>query len=1066
MTTSGAPVQLLSTLPRQWRYVCPRCRLRAHLSGSSRSSQSRLNSATLLTATTTTTTRHIATSRHSRSLDTSLNSPPPPPPPPLSSIRNHLKSWAVQNEDLKARAAEDIYSGAVGKRLTTLPNSLFQDDSRIDDEGSEDYFNQNQDNFDIDPAGLSKTLNPGDLIFGHDPAVTMRTQFAIYLGCVGFQSQYLLADGRYVVSTFFRHHSPIIRAFATEDQVHMVRQHLPKHELIKKSSAMSFELYRTWAGEVPRSSSDPLLSRMSSLIDDISSYRRDNIALLDSIIDKISHPQYYQTLDWHEVVHKAMACDPEDLSPVATMAIFLTLTKQPTHVQILRASLKTKTLWVIVVPKRLAARFLNVRDWGREYQEAAAQAALGKDVKDALDKNPLTSFIDKARRIILRSRKIRSPTTTGHLGPSMVPVTDQNATDVETGETFSDNDQMIIEFLWDTCIRTPVENRLRTTYNSVASVIIRAIGAYPKLRLERKIGRLLMQELGVITPWADATAHTLLYPDLGCVGSHELMRLWDNAQASCEAQWPLGWRWEYNPELDSMASLRRDFDLPAFCVDSADTIMRDDAYSLESNPTIPGTYWIHAHVSHISAFVKPDHPAAQLASQVMQNSYSVTNVSLMLPRSLTQALSLRSGRPALTISTLVSEGGDVLDIKLQPTLLKNVVVLDNKAVSLTLGDHLPTYATFELGNTTDDNLSHTSKMPTQAALDTAQAHHATLKKIDDLMRKRIRARERPVAEVPDWPVRVFDVQVRSNVVQDLAMDQGFHSQHFLKEPAIFAYATPSPQVLTQKDLNDQHDVTARVMSLVSESAGKWFADRDIPAIFSCAVPYPDFPISKLNKLSLDTPRVLPKMYYSSTPQFHAYTNADNFLRFTSPLRRYPDLLAHWQADAYLRAESETESHTSAAISQYLPFSQSQVDREVVRLTDWSETSQKKFREQGDFWRLRALFRAFHFKEAELPRKWDMVVQRVSRSGKQKEDDTLIRGTLLPFTYQTVLLESRKQWEAEATVNCYLPVQIELVDLSAAQVHCRAVGPPRDTPHFTKPLKIVSRSTTLAKTAES
>ncbi|KAK5055250.1 hypothetical protein LTR84_013000 [Exophiala bonariae] len=1053
MTTSSLPAPFLKTLSRQFPYVCPRCRLRARLSGSSKSSKPSFK------YTTTTTTRQFVTSRPCRSIEPSLNSPPPPsPPPPLSSIRSHLKSWTIHNKDQKARAAEDIYSGSVSKRLTTLPNSLFQENSRVDDEDSEDYSNQDPDTIEGDTAGLLRFIKPGALLFGQNSVIGMRAQFAVYLGQEGYQSQFLLADGRYLVDTSFTHACPIIKDFATAEEVRDVRQHLPKHQLVKQSTVMPFELPRTWAGELPRSSSDPLLRRIASLVDDISSYRRDNITLLDSVIDKISHPQHYQKLDWHDVVHKVMACDSSDLSPVATMAIFFALTKQPTHVQILRGSPRTGTLWFIVVPKRSATRFQSVRDWGRDYQEAAARAALGKDVKDALDRNPLTSFIDKARRIILKSRKIRSPTTTGHLGPSMVPVTDQHATYVDTGETFSDNDQMIIEFLWDTCIRTPVDNRYRTIYNSVASIIIRAIGAYPKLRLERKIGRLLMQELGVITPWADAFDHDVEYPMPGVPGSHDLVRLYEDAQASCEAAWPLGSHPKYQPELDSMASLRRNFDLPALCVDSVDTSMRDDAYSLEPNPTIPGTYWIHAHISHVSAFITPDHPAAQLASQVLETSYTATRVMMMLPQTVAQALSLGAGSPAMTISTLLNEEGEVLDIKIQPTLLKNVVILDSSAVHMTMEDKVSNYATFELGDITDGNLSKASKKPTQAALDAARTHHETLKQIDRLMRKRIATREKLVTEIPDWPFQQHKVEVRSNVKPHFPIDQGGHSRHILEEPAIYTFATPSVQIIRQRDSNEQQDVTARVMSLASESAGKWFADRSIPAIYRCAIPDPDFPISKLNKLDLDTKRILPHTFYSSTPQPHASTNIDTYLRFTSPLRRYTDLLAHWQADAYIRAESKAGPN-SAPIDQ-LPFSHELIEREVVRLMDWSKVILKKSRQQRTYWQLRALFRAFHFKEAQLPKRWDMMVRNVSAKAKQGEDDTLIRGMLLPFGYETVLLESRKKWEADASVNCYLPVQIELVDLSASVVHCRAIGPPRETPFYKKPLRIVSRSADL------
>lgn len=1030
---------MFSSIPRQLGYVCPQCRLSVHQSS----------------------IRRFTTSRHSRLLNTSLPSHARPDPFPagLSSIRNHLKAWTIQNQDLKAQKAEEDYLGTGSARLTTLPNSLFIEESRVDDDGYEQDLDQDQEI--TDTTALQTSLNPGDLIFCRSISLGTREQFAIYLGHEGLQLQYFLSDGRWLVDRFITHASPVVRAFASPEEVQAVRNCLPKQELVKKSNVLPLDVLRSWVGEVLRPASDPLIRRIAHLTDEISSFRRDNLALLDSIIDKVSHDEHYQTLDWDQVIHRVMACKPSDLSPATLMAIFFNLKKRPTLVQILRHP-KTDTLRFIIVSKRSASRFDKVVDWGRDYQEAAAQSALGKNVRAALENNPLTSFIDKARRIILKSRKIRSPTTTGHLGPSLVHSNHGEVATQDSGETFSDNDQMILEFLWDTCIRTPVDGRTRTIYNSVASLIIRAIGAYPKLRLERKIGRLLMQELGVLSPWTDGFDHDLLYPTPQSRGAHELDDLLAKARAACEKLWSD--ESGYIAELDSMASHRRDFDLPALCVDGESTKIRDDAYSLEPNHSIPGTYWVHIHSSHPSAFIKPDDPAAQLAAKVVQSLYTATSVLPMLPRTLGNAMSLDSGRPALTVSTLLTEEGEVLDIKLQPTILKNVVILNDEAVNATLGNRRPEYATMLLGTPDGGSLTASLHEPSQGALDAAQEHHETLQQLNNLMAKRVEARRRQINERPDWLLRIHDANVRSTILHKLGPDQLSQTRHFLDDPPIHCYALPTIELLRISERETTESLTQRLMTLAAESAGKWFADRDIPAIFNCAVPQVGFPVSKLNQLNFDARRALPQVYFSSTPQHHVYTSIDNYLRFTSPLRRYTDLLAHWQADAYIRAESEASPNLAAAIPKSeLPFSRAQVDKKIIEITNYFDVVTRKMERQALDWRLRALFRAFHFKEADLPEKWDMLIRNVGTAGKRMPDDTLIRGTLLPFAHDTILLESRNKWEVGAPLNSFLPVKIELVDLNMGRVVCRAVGPPQKNPHFPTPLKIASRPSPLKQT---
>jgi hypothetical protein len=112
------------------------------------------------------------------------------------------------------------------------------------------------------------------------------------------------------------------------------------------------------------------------------------------------------------------------------------------------------------------------------------------------------------------------------------------------------------------------------------------------------------------------------------------------------------------------------------------------------------------------------------------------------------------------------------------------------------------------------------------------------------------------------------------------------------------------------------------------------------------------------------------------------------------------------------------------------------------------------------WLLRALFRAFHFKEVELPENWDVQVNRIVIT-KKEENDSRIRGQLLPFKVTVRLLESPEKWESTAKLGSFLPVKLEMVDPSEAIVTCRAVGPASDDYNYKGPIKIQPRASASA-----
>ncbi|OQU99259.1 RNB domain-containing protein [Cladophialophora immunda] len=984
-----------------------------------------------------------------------------------SVIRNHLRAWSAENNKKKRKEADANSDSPKLKRLSVLPNSLFIEEASLADNtlgedeelGAGDLPEVWED---VVEGGNVPHLDPGDLIWWQPGKYTAgagrfaRSQLAIFLGTLGWQRQYLLSDGRWVVEKSVQQPSPRFKQFASQQEIDQIRKHLPVKPLEMQATDFEVKMGYSFAGDTPSVDSETLITRLAQFIDEMSTWRRENLALLDSLYDRIADEERYISLSYEQVVSKLLAVKYSEVPPAALFTIYRTLRRK--HVAQITVLKKTHypSATVAIMPKRLARRFDQVCTWAREYQEAAASAAMGKDVTGALARNPLSSFVAKARRLILKSRTLRSPTTIGSLGPSSLQATDLENGKIpvkENDEAFTEEDKMFLEFLWDCYVRYPPPDNNRNL--AIASLILRAIGAYPKLRLDQNMGCLLLQELGTLPPWFLRSDHNVTLEIPGGRGSHELTRVYDDADRFCH-KIGLSKTLDHGLLVDSMASLRQDFGhLPVYCIDAGETNIREDGFSIEPSSEIPGAYWIHGHVSHPTAFIDPEHIIAQRALKLTESVFHNTYVARMVPDSFTRTLSLRSGSPAITVSTLFTEAGDVKDIKIRPTTLRNVIYLSNAAVEYVLGKPEYEAATLSLG----PQAGLPPKSLQQAApadIEKARTHISDLQRLEKLLLAREESRRRSVAVAPDWEVQ-GSLSTQSYVhITGSRFDEDslFRSQQYQGDPAIRITVSRYMRLNRVKEMPQYVTLTALCGDLVAESAGKWFQDRKLPACFFGSSYAADFPPAKLNKLARGEHAEYPLGKLSSSPIPHVHKSHQVHLWFSNPLRRYPDLMAHWQVDAYLRAEASGAIQPGDPGDELqLPISKEMVDKFILehspKMYEWAREISRNERKH---WITQALFRAFHFREADLPEVWDVNVTSVN-STRTRPDDSGLRGVLLPFNVYAVILASNEGWEKGVKYRSFLPVKLELVDLVRKTVVVRAVGPPSETYTQSGPIHI-------------
>jgi hypothetical protein len=123
---------------------------------------------------------------------------------------------------------------------------------------------------------------------------------------------------------------------------------------------------------------------------------------------------------------------------------------------------------------------------------------------------------------------------------------------------------------------------------------------------------------------------------------------------------------------------------------------------------------------------------------------------------------------------------------------------------------------------------------------------------------------------------------------------------------------------------------------------------------------------------LEYQRLLGAVAPSTTPGPHLHIGLDMFTRNTSPLRRYSDLLVHWQIEAALLEEARSgQSLIGSTREDYLSFKKDELDR-FVPFLHWRENELRGHERAAQrVWAMQLLLRAWKFNEAPLPATFEL-----------------------------------------------------------------------------------------------
>ena len=765
---------------------------------------------------------------------------------------------------------------------------------------------------------------------------------------------------------------------------------------------------------VPRDVGAPLVVKMDAFVREANEVYRKHATKIDRAWDVMAQYKEFSWVHLKEITTRVLGISDEHDIPHTTLwAVHRAILTQEIGFLPERLNHWQSGMWEVL--SRDDRELINqMRLWLRDYQEgsilaARSQSEIGHD-RDLYGRlrpeknrnNVITNFVKWARPIVTESRKYRQliPGGMGGIGPCSTQLpprreswsSKMTATRNVSVASASPSDTLILRFMefWAARQTIPIGSPLF----GLGPMVLRATGLYEGLDLNQAIGFTFLQEMGVLTPWENRAA---LSPRLALPGLHFdtktdnlLVEAFDSSRS-------------WQPK-DKMQHLRKDWgNMEVFCIDAAEAYEIDDGISLEPVKGDESSYWIHAHIANPTAFIPPDHPMAKYAAQLTETLYfPEKNYNMLAPSISQKYFSLGDGKPTLTISVRVTNDGHILDTDIAPGKIHKVTYLTPETLFETIAPkdaNLAVKNRYIVGNPIPDDLkSRKSKMATKLS----PIQIKTLQKLFELGLARTQRRESQGAAYLPFgrqECRVHYTEITQPWRRQIRRIEG--------DPTIVYDAgsfDPSPSPAARK-LGRMNEMVPYIMLIAGEAIGMWCSKRQLPITYRITVGDPNKPSPKTFKRNFIDPfeeraevtpwlnmlnyvRALGRTTTSLDPRPQLTIGAESYVKATSPLRRYGDMLVHWQIEAALLREAAARDGSTNPHRDYpYPFPKAKLESLLPRLTAREKLiTQAKVRSHMH-WIVQLLIRTHYFGEGRpLPEEF-----RVFIGTSPTSSDVVVRG---------------------------------------------------------------------------
>ncbi|EGR47778.1 uncharacterized protein TRIREDRAFT_63400, partial [Trichoderma reesei QM6a] len=849
-------------------------------------------------------------------------------------IRKRLRLWTAQygeqtNPD--SMPPDMVLYGGVSNDLsrTQSTGSSEMDQLRPVQTGMTDAIEEDLGDGEPETAAVGvSTRQPGDFV--ELKQIGSRVPlFAIYLGYFGERHHFYASNGRWLTSMGY---SPLftVAKFVTQEELAPVIAKMPKN-----GTPELFEELRRNDNGPSRDDGARLIEKMVDFRLKADAVRQGNLAKLDAVRTFLSNRRQVSYLSLFEIADILLPASLKKdgrFPPFALYAVHAALYQNEIGFRPLSptSDCHRRDHLFEIFPHYQANVINRVVTMVRDYT-ATSGKRFRQPTRDELEDTALGLFILEARRTVLASRSKRQWTPHGILTPA-------DGMELPQPE-WSQPSKDIISFLewWASYDLFEPGSK----FHGHGALILRALQLYDDAVLDQSTAWTFLQEIGIIPPWEVPSRYKVRFPEVKITRGGGLERdIPKDIEASKRPDIAAGFRRAHTQST-------------IFCIDAVSTMVIDDGISLERTDN-PDEFWLHVHAADPASSIKPNSDLCKFMELIPENIYLPGHFQAMLPSNLGEEddakdyasdglvgqFSLKPGSPALTFSAKVNRAGDLLDFKVEPSTLDKVVYLDPEDVSRFCNEPPPPPAL-------------RSKRLSKGA----------------------------------WPY--FFPRPSVSVKQGDAPDTTDTSRFLPADPYIKAAYEPSTGC----------SVVSNTMVLAGEIAARWCSSRGIPIPYRRDVKFRHgwkeaFDYATKNIYPLVQKGIEPSssqrqelirhtggIEIASQPGPYFLLGLDMYAKATSPLRRFSDLLVHWQIHAALAHERKiqrTIDPITDDLDAILPFTTSQLATTLPLLQVREKMARTVSRGILE-WILMALVRAWRF-EKTAPEKLRFTVDSRWRQG--------------------------------------------------------------------------------------
>ncbi len=408
-----------------------------------------------------------------------------------------------------------------------------------------------------------------------------------------------------------------------------------------------------------------------------------------------------------------------------------------------------------------------------------------------------------------------------------------------------------------------------------------------------------------------------------------------------------------NPPVDLDLAHRLDLThQKVYTIDDESTQEIDDGLSLEILPDGRHKLWIH--IADPTRLLSPEDRFDLEARKRSVTIYLPTGMIPMFPPELaTGPMSLRQGQVCCAISfgVILDSTGAVEEYEITTSTIKPTYRLTYEDVEEMLQLRIP-------GENEIETIAKASKLRTQWRLSQGSIN----------------------INMPESTVKIHGDEVSIELIED----------------------------------NRARKLVAEMMILAGEVAAKYGQDHNLPLPYR-GQPQPELPPEEELILipvgparSCAVRRCMPRSEMSTSPSRHAGLGLNTYSQVTSPIRRYTDLISHFQIKAHLRGDE-------------LPFTVERLQEVMLGLGTNIYEANMLERQTNRYWTLEYFNRS-------TEREWDAIFLRWLR-----EDESLAL-----IMIEDLGIELAMKFPRWADIGERIQVQVVLVDPRQDIIHLREI----------------------------